>query len=134
VSNAFLVRRFERIANLHGIFQRLIHRQRPCERRALDVLHHQVVRSNIVQRTDVGVIQRRDRLGFALKAFRELFVGNLDGNRAIQARIAGLVDLSHPASADGRGNLVGTQPSSGSQGHKSNDCTAQDMGREWSAK
>jgi hypothetical protein len=61
----------------------------------------------------------------------ELLVGNLDGDNAIQARVAGLVDFSHAARAKGRGDLVRAQPGSGSQSHKVNDCTARDMGREW---
>ena len=70
--DALLVRGIERIANLHRILQRLIDRQRPLERRAFDVLHHQIIRADIVELADVGMIQRRNRLRFALESFAEL--------------------------------------------------------------
>jgi len=68
---------------------------------------------------------------FALEALGEPLVRNLDGDDAIQPRVASLVDFSHTAGAQGRGDLVGAQPDSGSQSHEVNDCTASDMGREW---
>src|SRR5579864_9656454 len=86
--------------------------------RALDVLHHQVVWPDIVQGADVGMVQGRDRVRFALEALGELLVGNLDGDGAIQPRIASFVDLAHAARADGRDDLIGSQPSSSRQGHK----------------
>ena len=42
------------------------------ERGTLDELHHQVVGADVVQRADVGMIQRGDGAGFALKALIEL--------------------------------------------------------------
>ncbi len=36
--------------------------------RSLDVLHHQIVGADIVQRADMGMIQRRDRARLALEA------------------------------------------------------------------
>ena len=49
------------------------------------------------------MIERRDRTRFTVKPLAELRVGgemrrqHLDRDRAIQARVAGLVDLAHPA-------------------------------------
>ena len=77
------------------------------------------------------MVQGRDRVRFALEAFGELFAGNLNRDDAIQSRVTRLVDLSHAASAQRRGDFIRTQPGSGSQGHKVIDCTAQRMGREW---
>jgi hypothetical protein len=54
-----------------------------------------VVRPDITKGAYVGVVQGRDRMGFALKALGELFVGNLDCDNAIQSRVAGLIDLTH---------------------------------------
>jgi hypothetical protein len=34
---------------------------------------------------------------------------HLDGHRAIEARVVGAVDLTHPARADGCDDLVGTE-------------------------
>src|SRR5271163_2418296 len=59
-----------------------------------------------------------------LKALGELFLGKLDGDDAIETRVARFVHLAHPTSADGRKNLVGSQTSAGSQRHMvSNDST-----------
>ncbi len=74
MSDAFLVRGIERGANLRGILQCLIDRQRPLESRALDVLHYKVIGTDIVERTNVGMVQRSDSACFALEALRELFV------------------------------------------------------------
>ena len=104
--DALLVRGVERIANLRGILQRLIERQRAFQRRALDVLHHQVIRSDIVQLADVGMIQRRDGARLALEAFAEFGLGDLDRDDAIQARVVGFVHLTHAARADGREDFV----------------------------
>ncbi len=50
--------------------------------RAFDILHHQIVRPDIVKMADVGVVQRRDGPGLALEALAELGFGNLDGDDA----------------------------------------------------
>ena len=44
----------------------------PVDRLAFDVLHHQVVRADVVELADVGMIQGGDGAGFALEAFAEL--------------------------------------------------------------
>src|SRR5580692_13145662 len=84
-----------------------------------------------MQGADVGMVQCRDRVRFALEAFGKLFVGNLNRDGAIQSRVTRLVDFSHAASAQWCNDLVGAQQSSGSQGHKVKDCNARDMSREW---
>ena len=115
--DALLVRGVESIANLRGVLQRLIERQRSLERRALDVLHHQVIRPDIVERADVGMIQRRDSARFALESFAELGLGNLDRDDAIEARVAGLVHLAHAARADGRKDFVRAEFFAGRERH-----------------
>jgi len=55
------------------------------ERRALDVLHHQIVEADVVQRADVRMIQRGDGAGFPLEALAELLGADLDNYRAVQA-------------------------------------------------
>ena len=52
----------ERRADLHDVCQCLIERQRAFKRYALDVLHHQLIRPDIMERADVGMIQRADGL------------------------------------------------------------------------
>ena len=41
---------------------------------------------------------------------------NLDGDGAIEPRVAGLVDLAHPARAKRRDDFVRAEPLAGSQG------------------
>ena len=70
------VRLVERIRDLNTVAQNLLERQRPFrqfvrQRFALEQLHHQVVLADVVQRADVRVIERRDRLRLTLEALRE---------------------------------------------------------------
>ena len=55
------VRGVERAGDLNGQRHRGGGGQRAAQRRAVDVLHHQIVRADVVERADVGMIQRRDR-------------------------------------------------------------------------
>jgi hypothetical protein len=75
----------EGIANLCTVLQCLIDRQRPLEQRALDVLHHEVVGTDIMERTDVWMIQCRNCLRLALESFTELGGGDFNRNVALQA-------------------------------------------------
>jgi hypothetical protein len=118
----------ERVANLRGVFQRLFHTHRPLERRALDVLHYQIVRTNVVKLADVGMVECRYRARFALEALRKLFFYNFDCNSAIQSRVASTIDFAHASGANGFEEFISAQPSSGSQGHRrSNDCTVREL-------
>jgi hypothetical protein len=65
-------RGIEGILSLFPVFQRLIGWQRAFNRIALDVLHHQIVGSDIVELADVPMIQGRHGTVFALEAIREL--------------------------------------------------------------
>ena len=84
----FLVRGFQRVGDLARDAQRFVERHRPLRRFALDVLHHQVIRADVVERADVGMIQRGHRTRLALETFGELFVRNFDGDVAVQPGVA----------------------------------------------
>jgi hypothetical protein len=77
---------------------------------------HAVLVPDIVQGADVRMAQLRDRFGFAVESRAEGFVPgqirgqDLDGHRALEAGVAGLVDLAHAALAQRRDDLVRTQP------------------------
>ena len=83
------------------------------------MLHHEegraVLFADVEQRADVGVIQLRDGARFAFEPLAKLRSGGdlrgqrLDGDDAIEPRVAGLVDLAHPASAQRRHDLVRTK-------------------------
>ncbi len=61
---------------------------------------------NLVDGADVGVIQRRSGLGFALEAGQGLrvfgdFIGQeFQGNKAMQLHVFGFIDHAHPAAAE----------------------------------
>jgi hypothetical protein len=72
----------------------------------LDVLHYEVVGTDVVKGTDVGMVERRDHMGFGRESLREALGRNLDGNISIEARVASFVDLAHTASTDQVDDLV----------------------------
>ena len=111
------VRGGQSVGDLHGHIQqlaRVVDRRDGC---ALDELHHQVIRTDVVELADIGMIQRRDGARFPLEALAEILVRNLDGDGAIEAHIARTIYLAHAARADGRDDLVRPQSGSRSQRH-----------------
>jgi hypothetical protein len=81
------------------------------------VCHHQkvgaILRTNIVKRADVEVVQARYGLGLALQplfgfgALRTMRGENLDRDRALETSIEGAIDFTPSACAEGRLDLVG---------------------------
>ncbi len=83
---------FQRIGNLLRDTESFFERNRAffkplSQSETLDVLHDQVIRANVVEGADVGVIQRGNRAGFAFKAIRELPRGDFDGDIAPESRM-----------------------------------------------
>jgi hypothetical protein len=62
--------------------------------------------SSSVNDRDIGVIQRGKRLCLAFESHQSIVIErkclreDLDGDRTVQARVAGLVDLTHTPSAN----------------------------------
>jgi hypothetical protein len=93
------------------------------------VLHNKevdaVLLADVMERADVGMIQRGDGAGFAFKAFASLWVGShvsgqdFDRHCAIQPRVARPIDFAHAARSDRSNYLVRSEPSSDSQRHRS---------------
>ena len=108
------------------------------ERLALEIFHdqevHAVLRTDVVQRADVGMIQGRDRACLALHALFQFGVGgqmigeNLDGDVASEAGVAGAVHLAHSTSAQWRLNFVGAKLAARVQGHESGHYTRRAAG------
>ena len=77
---------------------------------AVEILHGDeglaVLLADVVNRADVGMIQGRRSLGLALEAgegFRVLanFIGQeLEGDKALEAGVFGLVDDAHPTTTE----------------------------------
>ncbi len=88
-----------------------------------------VVGADVEEDDDVGMGQGGDDASLALKAGESLGVGgemsgqNFDGNFATEARIAGAVDLSHAASAQGGDDLIRSKFCTRSEGHDRGDYT-----------
>ena len=83
MNDPFGVRGFERGSDLPGEPQRLSRRKSlrlftVNDRPPVDVLHDQIVRADIVNLADVGMIQCGDGFGFTLEALAELRAGNFD--------------------------------------------------------
>ena len=88
-----------------------------------DEEHLAVLLTDIEQRADVRMLKRRDGARFlskalaALRPIRKRRRQQLDGHGAVESRVAGAVDLSHPARANGRLDFVWTEACAGGQRH-----------------
>ncbi len=134
VDDALRVRGFERLGNLPRDRQRLVERDRTArdaigERRSFDHLEHErrqmIGRLEAVDGRDVGMIERRQEIGFAREARQALGIAgeerrqNLERDVARQLAVAGAVDFAHPAGADQGDDLVGAEAGAGRQTHRS---------------
>ena len=132
MNDPLLVRRFERLGDLPGDGQDFLDGQRPVrdsfrERRSLDQLHdegvHAVRLFEPVDRRNVGVVQRREQFGFALKASKPVAIPrererqNLDRDLAFQLRVRRTKHLPHATLADLGRDLVDAETSSGCERH-----------------
>ena len=89
--------------------------------------HDQVVRAidgaDVVDAADVGMVERRDRAGLALEACPQIGIAanvtrqDLDRDRTVQPRVAGFVDLAHPAGAERADDFIRTEPCARVEGH-----------------
>src|ERR1035437_9273263 len=78
-------------------------------RRPVHILHNQIVRPDIVNLADVGMIQRRAGFSFPLEPFAELRGGNFDRDEAIQTRVSGPIHFPHATLANFGFHAIGTQ-------------------------
>jgi len=132
VDYAFLVRGGEAVSDLDGILGRLASGQGTCrqsraERLAFEQLRDDVrrslVRADVKERDDVGMIQRGGRTGLLLEAAEAIGVvgedgrENLDGDLATQSRVPRAVHLTHPAGTEWAQNLVGAKTKARRDGH-----------------
>ena len=116
VSGLQCARDLDRLADRFGL------RDRTAQRHAVDVLEHEIARPDVVQLTDVRMVQGRDGPRFVFESTQAIRVigdrrrEHLDGDCAIEPRVAGFVDLTHPAGAKERDDFVRAEPRAGSQG------------------
>ena len=115
MDDAFGVSGVERVGNVDADFEEAIDFERRAgddvlERRAFHEFHDDegaaVVFLNVVDRADVGMVQRGGGAGFALKAFECLrIVGDVigkkfEGDEAAELGVFGFVDDAHSAAAE----------------------------------
>ena len=140
MDDTLAVRRGERVGDLRRDRQRLFRRQRSLlqalgEGLAGDVLHHEehrtVVIADVVERADVRWF--RPPIGFRLALEARAPLGDrpplsvrqdLDGDRAIEAGVAGRVDFAHAACTDGGLDLI--RPEARSRGETHGNLRAKD--------
>ena len=73
----------------------------------------------------LGMRELRDHARFALEALGEIRVGrqrreqHLDGDRSVEPRVAGLVDLAHTAGAERGDDFVDAETGAGGEGQGS---------------
>jgi hypothetical protein len=107
------MRCFQRLRNLNGNLQSFFERHRVFASEAFpqrltgNQLHHQIMCAvrffQPMNRGDVGMVQRRQHLRFALKAsksigiVRERFGQDFDRHIAAELSIVRFVDFAHPA-------------------------------------
>ena len=118
----------ERVADLNGDAIQVRKRQRAArqavgESFAFHVLHHQVrgavTAANVVERADVGVVEGGDGAGFALESLQnvgtagEILSEDLDGDGAVEARIAAAIHFPHTSSPGGGQDFIGTESRAG---------------------
>ena len=124
MNDAVTMGAIERIGDFDGRSQQEVRGERPAleplrERLALEILHHQkvdlVVTADVVQGTDVRVIELRDCSGFlfepaaSIRVLRRQARQDLQGDDPPEAGIASAIDFAHPTRADRRQNLVGAK-------------------------
>ena len=76
---------------------------------AFDVLHNEVIRADIVERADIGVVEGGDGAGFAQEAVGKLVGAELDRDIAMQPRVASFPHFPHTTLADRREDFVGAE-------------------------
>ena len=128
MDHAGLVRSLQRLGDLLRDGQCLVDWDRSLgdairQRRPLDQFEHQRLGAfslfQPVDVPDVGMVQRGEDLGFALEAGQAVGIGgeglgqDFQRHVAVELRVAGAVDLPHPACANLGGDLIRAEGGAG---------------------
>ena len=127
MNDARAVRLVESFRDLRAILENVGNRHWTAldpvgERLTLEQLHHQVGIADVVQRTDIRMIELRDDARLALETELQLLVlrefgrQHFNGNAAIETDVAAAPHLSHAARADRSDYFVRPQPRPGADG------------------
>jgi hypothetical protein len=107
----------ERAGHLNRQAHGFVWLQRSLQRHALDILEDQVIGPDVVDLTDVRMIQCGDGAGFVLESIA-VRSESLDGDAASEARVSRLPDFAHPTRAERCQDLVRSDPRAGGQGNR----------------
>ena len=145
VDDALLVRGLERLGDLPRDRERFIERNRSARRfgrpspRLRRAPSPRMCRPATclegIDRRDAGVIERRERFRLALEAgdavrvLEELLRQHLERDVAPELRVPGPVDLPHPARAERRDDVVGTEARSDSESQSGEETTSARVSR-----
>ena len=100
---------FQRTGDLEGQFGHFLRRQGAAEWPAFDVLHHQVIRADVVDLANVWMIQCGDRARLLLESCAMLVLEALDRDNAIEPCVARLPHLAHAPCAEKLQDRVGPE-------------------------
>ncbi len=133
MDNALGVRRSQPAGNLFRVIDGLYHRklaafQATAERFALEQFGDEIgfvpiAAANVVNRQDVGMIERAGGLRFDVKAPQQLVISyerrqhQLDRDIPIQPRVTGAENCAHAAGTDEPGDLVRADSRADGDGH-----------------
>ena len=121
VNNAFKMRGFQTIRDLQSQVQDLLSAERSTiknlpEVLAVEKLHGDecIARmlADVIERTNVGMVERRHRLRLSLKAVQPLWVSRkvlrqkFKRHKTMQAGVLGLIHHSHTAAAEFLNNFI----------------------------
>ena len=121
MDNPFFVRGFKRLGDLYRDAKGFTKRQGAVlnafvQILAIDQLHDQIVRSHVVERADVRMVQSGDRVRLSLEAVAEALARHLDRHFPMQARVSGAIHFAHAACADQGDYFVNTKAGAGGEG------------------
>jgi hypothetical protein len=115
VNNPFAMSIVERIRDRNGDFKQLVDIERPSDDQVsqgltIEELHRNkrliVVLADLIDGTDIGVVQGGRGLGFTLEPVQclaiagKFFWQELQRDKAMQSCVFGLIDHAHPATAE----------------------------------
>ena len=124
MNDALVMSGGERAGDRDPVTNNTVHRQATgcqdsSERVALEVLHHDVVDairgSDVVQRTDIGMVQIRDGAGFAFETpsgfeiYRNFGQKDFDRHPSAESNIFCAVHLAHAAYAEKSFQAIGAE-------------------------
>src|SRR5579863_2396592 len=124
MDNTLLMRLLQGLRDFYSNLQNLIKRKRALlqalgDSLAFEILHDQevgaVLSANVVERADIGMLERGNSFGFALHPLFQLRVRgqvrgqNFDGNSAVEAGVPRPIDLAHTTHAERGDDFIRTE-------------------------